>query len=116
MRHGETDWSRAGRHTGRTDVPLNDAGRERARALAPALAGARSRSCSRARSRGRPNGRARRPRRRAQARDDLMEWDYGAYEGRTTAEIRTERPGWSLWARRAPGASPPPTSARAPTG
>ena len=52
---------------------------------------------------------------RAQPRDALVEWDYGAYEGRTTAEIRAERPGWSLWATGLPAASRPPPSALAPT-
>ena len=98
VRHGETDWSRDGRHTGRTDVPLNDRGRAEARALAGMLAGRsfalvlaspRSRALETCRLAGLGD--------RALVRDDLAEWDYGAYEGRTTDEIRAERPGWTLW-------------------
>ena len=97
LRHGETEWSRALRHTGRTDVPLTAAGEAAATALAPALA-------------ARPVVAAfTSPARRAVATarlaglvdvkedPDLWEWDYGGYEGRTTADIRTERPGWYLW-------------------
>src|SRR5260221_3960454 len=99
VRHGETDWSRAGWHTGRTDVPLNARGRLEARALAEMLADWRfalvltsplSRAVETCRLAGLGG--------QALVRDELMEWDYGAYEGRTTAEIRAERPGWSLWA------------------
>jgi broad specificity phosphatase PhoE len=98
VRHGETEWSRAGRHTGRTDIPLTDEGREQAFALGTLLRGRHftlvltsplSRAvetCGRA---GLGDV--------AQERADLMEWDYGAYEGRTTAGIREERPGWTLW-------------------
>jgi probable phosphoglycerate mutase len=104
VRHGETDWSRTGRHTGRTDVSLNETGRERARSLATML-GLRkfalvlTSPLARAAETCRLAGLGE----HAQARDELMEWDYGAYEGRTTAEIRAERPGWSLWADGAPG-------------
>ena len=98
VRHGETEWSRAGRHTGRTDVPLTEHGREQAGAVGSAL---RSRDfalvlaspLARALETCRLAGFAD----RAQPRDELMEWDYGAYEGRTTTDIREERPGWTLW-------------------
>ena len=99
VRHGETEWSRAGRHTGRTDVPLTERGRLEAQAVAAQLAGRRfalvltsplSRAAETCRLAGLGD--------RAQVREALLEWDYGAYEGRTTAEIRAERPGWSLWA------------------
>lgn len=98
VRHGETAWSRAGRHTGRTDVPLEPEGEERARALAPHLASLRPELvlCS-------PLARARRTAElcglTAEVDADLLEWDYGAYEGRTTAEIRsaTGDPAWSVW-------------------
>jgi probable phosphoglycerate mutase len=98
VRHGETDWSRAGRHTGRTDVPLNETGRAEAEALAAELAGRRfalvlTSPLSRARETCRLAGLGE----EARPRDELVEWDYGAYEGRTTVEIRSERPGWSLW-------------------
>jgi probable phosphoglycerate mutase len=98
VRHGETDWSRAGKHTGRTDVPLNDRGRTQAKALARRLAGRRfalvlTSPLSRAAETCRLAGLGR----QAMTRDELAEWDYGAYEGRTTPEIRTERAGWSLW-------------------
>jgi probable phosphoglycerate mutase len=98
VRHGETDWSRAGKHTGRTDVPLNERGRAQATALAGKLAGRRfalvlTSPLSRAAETCRLAGLAS----RAMTRDELSEWDYGAYEGRTTPEIRAERPGWSLW-------------------
>jgi probable phosphoglycerate mutase len=98
IRHGETDWSRAGRHTGRTDVPLNETGRAAAAALARKLAGRRfalvvTSPLARARETCRLAGLGE----EAQSRDELVEWDYGAYEGQTTAEIRRERPGWSLW-------------------
>jgi broad specificity phosphatase PhoE len=104
VRHGETEWSRDGRHTGSTDVPLTEAGREQARALGEALRGRAfalvltsplARAAETCRLAGLGDV--------AQVRDDLREWDYGAYEGRTTAEIREARPGWTLWRDGAPG-------------
>lgn len=98
VRHGETEWSATGRHTGRTDVLLTDRGREQARALAARLG--RHRFVCVLTS---PLERAAETCRLAGfgdvARDcgDLAEWDYGDYEGVTRAEIRARRPGWSLW-------------------
>jgi broad specificity phosphatase PhoE len=98
VRHGETEWSRTGKHTGRTDIPLTERGRRQAQAVGAAL---RNREFALVLSS--PLGRALDTCRlagfgdRAVQRDELMEWDYGAYEGRTTAEIRKERPDWSLW-------------------
>jgi broad specificity phosphatase PhoE len=104
VRHGETEWSRDGKHTGRTDVPLTDVGREQASALAEALRRREftlvlSSPLSRALETCRLAGFGE----IAQLRDDLQEWDYGLNEGRTTAEIREERPGWTLWRDGAPG-------------
>jgi broad specificity phosphatase PhoE len=104
VRHSETAWSRSGRHTSSTDLPLTWAGRQRARRIGAALAGR-----SFARVLTSPSLRARETCRlagldeRAEVRDDLSEWDYGSYEGRTTPEIRRERPGWLLWRDGAPG-------------
>ena len=98
VRHGETEWSRSGKHTGRTDVPLTELGREQARAVGEALRGRHFALVLTS-----PLGRALETCRlagfgdRAEQRDDLMEWDYGAYEGRTTVDIREEHPGWTLW-------------------
>ncbi len=104
LRHGSTEWSNAGRHTGRTDVPLDDEGRRQAAAAGARLAGhpfalvlvsplSRAlETCERA-----GYGAV------AQVTPDLAEWDYGDYEGRTTEEIRTGRPGWSLFADGVPG-------------
>jgi len=97
LRHGETEWSAAGRHTGRTDVPLTAHGEEVAAALAPALARRRI-----AKAFTSPAARAARTAELAGLHDakpdpDLQEWDYGGYEGRTTAQIRARRPGWYLW-------------------
>jgi probable phosphoglycerate mutase len=97
VRHGETEWSRTGRHTGRTDIPLTEEGRARAEAIAHALEG---RELSVLTS---PLGRARETCRlagfadAAEVDDDLLEWDYGVYEGRTTLDIRRETPDWSVW-------------------
>ena len=97
VRHGETEWARLGRHTGRTDVPLTEAGRAEARSVAQKLVGRRfglvlssplARALDTAHLAGFPH---------AETLDDLMEWDYGADEGRTTAEIREDRPDWSIW-------------------
>jgi broad specificity phosphatase PhoE len=97
-RHGETEWARLGRHTSRTDIPLTDAGREQARELGRRLAGhdfalvltsPLSRAADTAAIAGFGD--------RAIVDDDLREWDYGAFEGRLTAEIRTEHPGWTIW-------------------
>lgn len=99
VRHGSTEWSATWRHTGRTDVELDPAGEAQARALGPRLAGHRF-----ARVLVSPLLRARRTcelagfGRQAEETPDLEEWDYGGYEGLTTAEIRAGRPGWSLWA------------------
>lgn len=97
VRHGETEWSRDGKHTGNTDVPLTERGREQAAALGAALKGRAF-----ARVLTSPLARAAETARLAgfdaEARDELREWDYGDYEGRKTVEIREERPGWTLWA------------------
>ena len=104
VRHGQTEWSVQGRHTGRTDVALDDTGRRQATSLARALANrefalvltspmARARDTCALAGFGAV----------AVVDDDLVEWDYGEYEGRTTAEIRAERPGWSLWSDGVPG-------------
>lgn len=98
VRHGETEWSRSGRHTGRSDIPLTDVGEAAARKLAERLAG---RSFSAVWSS--PSARARTTcalagfGSGAVIRDDLAEWDYGAYEGITTKEILAKRPGWQLF-------------------
>lgn len=98
LRHGETGWSREGRHTGRSDIPLDDAGRARAREAGAALAGIEfSRVLVSPLRRARETAELAGLRGPVEVCDDLMEWDYGEYEGRTTAKIREERPGWSLW-------------------
>ena len=96
VRHGETEWSVERKHTGRTDVPLTDDGRDDARAIAGALRTFPIRRCfasplSRAWETAQLGGLD--PIRD----DDLVEWDYGDYEGRTTDEIRRTVPGWSVW-------------------
>jgi broad specificity phosphatase PhoE len=101
IRHGETGWSRRRRHTGRTDIPLDDEGRKRATALRPVLAGMSG--IDAAAIMVSPLRRARETATlagvgdRAEICDDLLEWDYGAYEGRRTIEIRAEVPDWSVW-------------------
>ena len=96
IRHGETEWSRSGRHTGRTDVPLTDEGKRRAEALGGHLLGRKLAAWSSPLERARETSRlAGFP--RATVDPDLAEWDYGIYEGRTTAEIRAESPEWSVW-------------------
>jgi broad specificity phosphatase PhoE len=104
LRHGETEWSRLGRHTGRTDVPLDEEGRRRARELAPALAAVGfSRVLVSPLRRAHETAELAGLRGPVELCDDLMEWDYGEYEGRTAADIRAERPGWSLWQDGVPG-------------
>ena len=98
VRHAETEWAKAGRHTGRTDIPLTDDGRAAARALRPRVGdhpftAVFASPLSRARETADLAGLGE----HAQLRDDLLEWDYGAYEGITTAAIQAQRPGWSLW-------------------
>jgi len=98
VRHGETEWSRSGAHTGRTDIPLTAAGQENAAAMGRLLGGRRfalvlTSPLERAWETCRLAGYG------AEARIDpnLIEWDYGDYEGRTTSEIQKDVPGWSLW-------------------
>jgi broad specificity phosphatase PhoE len=101
LRHGETEWSRDGKHTGRTDIPLTPKGSVSAAALAPVVA-ERVEGDRLAAVFASPAQRARRTAELAGLRvtktdPDLWEWDYGGYEGITTVEIQRERPGWSLW-------------------
>jgi broad specificity phosphatase PhoE len=103
VRHAETEWSRTGKHTGRTDIPLTDAGRDVARAMGERLAGHDFAAVLSS-----PLSRARETAELARLqvtgiRDELMEWDYGEYEGLTTPAIREHRPGWYLWRDGVPG-------------
>ena len=103
-RHGETEWSRDRRHTGRTDIPLTDNGRRQAAILRGALAGRSfARVLSSPLSRALDTCREAGLGDRAELTGDLCEWDYGEYEGITTAEIRARRPGWNLWRDGCPG-------------
>lgn len=104
VRHGETEWSRSGRHTGRTDIPLTEIGRAEAGMLAAKLGAWRfARILSSPLRRALDTCRLAGYEEAAEIRDELVEWDYGAYEGRTTADIRTEHPGWTVWNDGAPG-------------
>jgi broad specificity phosphatase PhoE len=98
VRHGETEWSKSGQHTGRTDIPLTAEGVRQGRALGRHLAGQRfalvlTSPLGRAQETCRLAGFAQ----TAEVSDDLLEWNYGIYEGRTTAAMRIEQPGWSIW-------------------
>jgi len=104
VRHAETEWSREGRHTGRTDIPLTEHGRDAARALRERLSAWRFdlvlvSPLLRARETCELCGLGA----AAQLRPDLLEWDYGEYEGLTTPEIRAQRPDWRLWRDGCPG-------------
>jgi probable phosphoglycerate mutase len=115
IRHGETEWSLSGQHTGKTDIPLTSKGEAAARGLGARLKGVTFGHAFTS------------PRRRAvdtwklaglnppaDIRDDLAEWDYGDYEGLTSAEIKVRRPGWNVFAAGCPnGESPADVSARA---
>ncbi|MFD7875515.1 histidine phosphatase family protein [Streptomyces sp. NPDC059766] len=102
-RHGQTQWSLSGKHTGRTDIPLLDEGRRGAELLGERLRGAPFYGLPGAEVRTSPLVRARETcdlagfGDRARTWDTLMEWDYGAYEGMTPAEIQAVRPGWLIW-------------------
>jgi probable phosphoglycerate mutase len=103
VRHGQTEWSRSGRHTGRTDIDLTASGEATAQGLGPVLArqafdlvltSPRLRARRTAALAGFPE---------ATVEDDLAEWDYGDYEGLTTPQIREQDPGWTIWDRPVPG-------------
>ncbi|ADG77745.1 Phosphoglycerate mutase OS=Tsukamurella paurometabola (strain ATCC 8368 / DSM / CCUG 35730 /CIP 100753 / JCM 10117 / KCTC 9821 / NBRC 16120 / NCIMB 702349/ NCTC 13040) OX=521096 GN=Tpau_1113 PE=4 SV=1 [Tsukamurella paurometabola] len=105
IRHGETAWSRSGRHTGITDVPLTPTGEEQARALAPVVAALRLRQPTVWVS---PRERAARTAELAGLtvtgiEPELAEWDYGDYEGVTSVEIRRDVAGWTVWDAPIPG-------------
>jgi broad specificity phosphatase PhoE len=104
VRHGETEWSASGKHTSVTDVPLLESGRRDAERLRERLAG-RSFALvlTSPRARARDTAALAGFGDVAQFDDDLVEFDYGEYEGRTTPEIREEVPGWSVWRDGAPG-------------
>jgi broad specificity phosphatase PhoE len=97
VRHGETEWSRAGKHTGRTDVPLTPAGEAAAAALAPVLARRNIVAVVTSPARRAVTTAALAGLDSAKPDPDLWEWDYGGYEGLTTPQIREQRPGWYLW-------------------
>jgi broad specificity phosphatase PhoE len=103
LRHGETEWSRSGRHTGRTNIPLTSRGEAAAAALAPALArreiaavfvSPADRAVRTAQLAGLDRTDVPWP---VTVDPDLQEWDYGGYEGATTPDIQRDRPGWYLW-------------------
>jgi broad specificity phosphatase PhoE len=108
VRHGETEWTREGRHTGKSDIPLTEHGRRQAEALRRELAGWRfglvltsplQRAMDTCRLAG--YGQA------AQTRPDLVEWDYGRYDGLTSKQIAITEPDWSLWRDGGPGGEQP---------
>jgi broad specificity phosphatase PhoE len=102
IRHGETEWSASGKHTSVTDVPLLESGRRDALLLRERLAG-RGFALVLSSPRARARDTAALAGLEVQVDEDLVEFDYGSYEGRTTPEIREERPGWSVWKDGAPG-------------
>jgi broad specificity phosphatase PhoE len=115
VRHGETEWTISRRHTGRTDVPLTDAGRQEAKLIGARLADVHftavltsplSRAAETCALAGLDSDTP------VVETDDLLEWDYGDYEGRRTADIRAERPGWLLFTDGVPNGESPDDVAR----
>ncbi|MFF1696572.1 histidine phosphatase family protein [Streptomyces sp. NPDC058257] len=108
-RHGQTEWSLSGKHTGRTDIPLLEEGRDGAKLLGDRLHRAPFDGLPDVEVRTSPLSRARETCEiagfgdRATVWDTLMEWDYGSYEGMTPAEIQDVRPGWFIWRDGVPG-------------
>ena len=102
-RHGETEWSRDRRHTSRTDLPLTDRGFDEADLLAPVLAGVRFDLVMTSPARRAADTAARAGFDGARVERDAREWDYGEYEGLTTAAIRERVPGWTVWTHDVPG-------------
>jgi probable phosphoglycerate mutase len=107
VRHGETEWSRSGQHTGRTDLPLLQEGEQRAQLLQPVLAERQfalvlssplRRAVQTATLAGFPD---------PELDDDLLEWDYGVYEGTRTEDVRQEHPDWSIWQTEVEGGEQP---------
>ncbi len=104
VRHGETAWTISRQHTGRTDIPLTERGEREAREVGARLTALRfDRILSSPLQRARRTAELAMPRSWVEADDDLMEWDYGAYEGRRTVDIEAERPGWRLFRDGCPG-------------
>ena len=97
VRHGETAWSAAGRHTGRTDIPLTGTGEAKARRLGERLAGQTFDRVFTSPPSAPPGPARRGVRDPAVVDPDLLEWNYGDYEGRTTHDIEAERPGWLIF-------------------
>jgi broad specificity phosphatase PhoE len=115
IRHGETEWSLDGRHTGNSDIPLTEVGRRQAESLRDALQSRRfERVVSSPRQRSLDTCRLAGLGDRVEVMDDLAEWDYGEYDGITTPQIRERRPDWLLWRDGCPGGeSPAQVGARA---
>lgn len=108
VRHGETEWSKAGLHTGRTDLPLTEQGVENARRLGERLRFAKfARVFTSPRIRAQQTCKFAGLSQWAEDEPDLAEWDYGEYEGRRTEDIVAERPGWSLFRDGCPGGESP---------
>lgn len=104
IRHGETEWSKAGRHTGRSDIALNPHGEKQARDLAPLVQEIEfNRVFSSPRKRAQATCELVLPTAQITVEPDLAEWDYGEYEGLTTAEIQQDRPGWNIFRDGCPG-------------
>ena len=104
VRHGDTAWTLTGQHTGRTDLPLNVQGERQARELGASLGSLRfDRILSSPLRRARRTAELAMPHSSIESDDDLMEWDYGAYEGRSTVDIEVERPGWRVLRDGSPG-------------
>lgn len=104
VRHGETEWAAMRRHTGRTDIPLTATGVRQGKALAPRLAAhlfalVLSSPLQRAAETCRLAGYGE----KVEFSDDLLEWNYGLYEGRTTLDIRRQQPAWTIWSGDPPG-------------
>ncbi len=111
VRHADTDWTQTGQHTGRTDLPLNEQGRAKALTLREPLArwsftAVWSSPLERALETARLVGFA------PQRHEELLEWNYGDYEGLTSAQIHERRPGWDLWRDGCPGGEAAPDVAR----
>ena len=103
IRHGETEWAKSGQHTGRTDIPLTDAGREQAGFLLPIFDDVKfSRILSSPLQRALETAKLSGLSSHVELEKDLLEWDYGEYEGLTTKQIRARAPGWSVWTHSCP--------------